>query len=515
MFSGHCIRLKNCAAVLIFFLLLLEDVSGQDRLLDSVFTFNEGTVKTGQALKIISRATGYNFTYDSRIINAERKTAMNFSNLKLRFILDNLLGNDSLAYSVIGKYIIISLKEVPAEKNSDKVPAWSDRHISGKVIDEESSEALAFATVGLKNSGKGTITNISGEFSLNITPDYLGDTLFFSYLGYVTREIPVSDFTRNNLSIAMKREFISIPEIVIRSQIPQEIINKVIRSIPENYGNSPALLTGFYREGVLKKTELQTYSEAVIRIWKSSYSGSLFGDQIKVLKSRKIENIDRSDTLALRLKAGLGTCLELDGMKNIFDFLDYNSMNDYTYRITDIVTVDDEAAWEIEFGQKQNVEQPLFKGVFYVNRSDYAVLQADFELNLKYINKIRDSYVSSQSHGYNTWPLSVKYSVSYRKMNNRYFLSHVRGDLLFASKKKRKLFSNQFNVFFELAVTGMNLKNVARFDREELAPVHSVFSKTINKYDPEFWGNQDFLKPEENLLQALRNMKVRLQEFTE
>ena len=88
----------------------------------------------------------------------------------------------------------------------------------------------------------------------------------------------------------MKREFISIPEIIIRTQIPQEIIYKTLKAIPGNYGNTPALLTGFYREGVLKKTELQSYSEAILQIYKSAYSGTLLGDQIKVLKSRKIEN---------------------------------------------------------------------------------------------------------------------------------------------------------------------------------------------------------------------------------
>ena len=80
-------------------------------------------------------------------------------------------------------------------------------------------------------------------------------------------------------------------------------------------------MTGFYREGVLKKHELQTYSEAILQIYKSAYSGTLYDDQIKVYKSRKIENTDRSDTLAVRLKAGLSTCLELDGAKNIFDFI--------------------------------------------------------------------------------------------------------------------------------------------------------------------------------------------------
>lgn len=515
MRSDNRSGLKNVAALtMLFFLIIQQEGRCQGSLLDSTFTFREGNVKVGQALNIISRSTGHNFTYDSRLIDSERKFEMSFSNMRLSLILDKILQNDSLTYSVIDRYIIISIRNSPVAESITGA-GREEIYISGKITDHETNDPLAFASVAIKNKGRGTITNNNGEFGMNITSDIIDDTIFISYLGYVGRQLPVKDFQGNNLNIYMEREYISIPEIVIRSQIPREIINKAVKAIPSNYGNTPASLTGFYREGVLKKTELQSYSEAVLMIYKSAYTGSLLGDQMKILKSRKIENIDRSDTLALRLKAGLSTSLELDGIKNHFDFIDYNSIDEYTYRITDIVTFDDDAAYAIEFKQKETVDQPLFKGTLYINTRDFAILQADFELNLKYIHKIRDSFISSQSHGYNTWPLSVKYSVSYRKMDKRYFLSHVRGDLLFASKKQKQLFSNQFHVFFELAVTGMNLKNVTRFDRDEVAPVHSIFSKTIDKYDPEFWENQDFLKPEDNLLQALKNMKVKMQLFAE
>jgi hypothetical protein len=312
----------------------------------------------------------------------------------------------------------------------------------------------------------------------------------------------------------MKREFISIPEIIIRNQIPQDIISKARHAIPENYGNTPAAMTGFYREGVIKKAELQSYSEAVLQIYKSAYSGTLLADQIKVFKSRKIENIDRTDTLAVRLKAGLSTCLDLDGAKNIFDFISGEGMKDYSYRMTDIVTNDDESAYAIEFQQKEYVDLPLFKGTIYINTTDYGILNVEFEINPAFISKMKDSFVSASSRGFNTWPVSVKYSVSYRKVNERYFLSHVRGDLQFASKQKKKLFNTQFKVFFELAITETDLVNVARFDRDEIAPIHSIFSRTITNYDPFFWGNQDFLRPEDNLLQSLKNMNVRLQEFS-
>jgi hypothetical protein len=204
----------------------------------------------------------------------------------------------------------------------------------------------------------------------------------------------------------------------------------------------------------------------------------------------------------------------LDGVRNIFDFLLPENYSQYDYRMTDIVTVGDESAFVIEFVQKSGVEIPLFKGTIYINTYNFAIEQAEFEINSAYIKQSKEDFISYQSKGYSMWPVSVKYTVSYRKINGRYFLNHVRGDLSFIARQKRKLFNSTFNVLFELAITNMTLTNVTRFDKDEVAPVHSIFSKTINSYDPVFWGNQDFLKPEDNLLQALKNMNVILQEFS-
>ncbi len=508
-FYNGKIFIKLSAIALILFL-FEQRTQCQQTILDSTFTFKEGIVKTGAALNIISRKTGFNFTYDSRLVDQERKTVMNFTDTRLNVILDSILMSDSLVYSVIDKYIIISRPKVPTQAVDTTLQ--NVKYITGKIIDNETAEPLPFAALALKNNGKGTVTNNNGKFGLKITPDLLNDTISVSYLGYLRREIPVQEALGNNLTISLKREYISIPEIIIKNQNPQEIVARALKAIPKNYGNTPALMTGFYREGVLKKSELQTYSEAILQIYKSAYTGTLSGDQIKVYKSRKIENTDRRDTLTLRLKAGLSTCLELDGAKNTFDFLDNPA--DYTYHLTDIVTYDDETAYAIEFEQRENVDLPLFEGTIYINTVDYGILSVEFDINPKYINKMKDSFVSTNTRGFNTWPTSVKYTVSYRKMDNRYFLNHVRGDLTFTASQKRRLFHSQFKVFFELAITEIALTNVTRFDREDLAPIHSIFSRTIKNYDAKFWGNQDFLRPEDNLLKALKNMNVKLQEFT-
>lgn len=502
-------------AIPLFLLLLLpQKTECQQGILDSLFTFRAGTVTTGDALDLITQQTGYNFTYDSRLIDKEKRAEMNFKNIRLAVILDSILQNDTVAFTVIDRYIIISRQEISQSPVSDSLLTETTQYITGIIADEETLEPLPFATIGLKNRGKGTVTNNNGEFGLKITPDLFNDTLSVSYLGYLRNEMPVRQAFNKELTIPMKREFISIPEIIIKNQIPQEIIYKCVLAIRHNYSNSPAQMTGFYREGVLKKRELQNYSEAIVEIYKSAYVGSLLGDQMKLYRSRKIENVKRSDTLAIRLKAGMSTCLELDGAKNLFDFLNRESMSDYRYRLADIVTYDDETAYEITFEQREDIDQPLYKGLVYINTADFAILHAEFELNEAFIHKIKDSFIYNSTKGFNTWPVSVKYSVSYRKINNIYYLNHVRGDLIFSSKLKKKLFSTQFLVFFELAITDIELKNVKRFEREELAPIHSVFSRTITRYDPDFWGNQDFLRPEDNLLKALKNMQVRLQEFS-
>ncbi len=514
MLSFNGSMIKKISAIVSFVILSQWSVlSGQETILDSLFTFSEGPVKISNALEIITGQSGYNFTYDSRLINTNTITDLTFSNIRLQSILDSILKDDLLTYSVIDKYIIIA-KPLPTDRTDNLLPGGRD-FVSGTVIDEDSGEPLPSAAVFLKDRGRGTVSNKNGQFNLRITSDYLNDTLSVSYLGFISHNYPVNQITGRELTVSLKREFIPIPEIIIRVRIPQEILIRTMGSVTDNYGSSPAMLTAFYREGVQKKKDLQTYSEAVISIFKSPYNSVFQSDQIKVRKSRKIENINLSDTLAIRLKAGLSTCLDLDGIKNTFEFLSEENMDMYTYRISDIIIFDEESAYVIDFEQKEYIDLPLFRGTMYINTDDYALLSADFEIHPKYIDELKNSFVASPTRGFETWPSSVRYSVSYRKINQRYFLNHVRGDLVFISKKKKRLFNSQFNVFFEMAVTDIRLDNVKRFEREELAPVHSVFSKTITDYDYDFWMDQDFLKPEDNLIQALQNMKVRLKEFSE
>jgi hypothetical protein len=497
----------------LFFLTL--QLFPQENILERRVRMPGNSIRASRALSEVSRLTGYVFTYDTRIINEERVFALPPSDMTVSELLDSVTGDPGIRYSVIEKHIILYrdiITDTP-EPVTDSLPV--QHVISGKVIDAETSEPLPFATVGISHRGRGMVTNNNGDFILKISGECLNDTLSVSYVGYINRRIPVRSMPGNVMTISMERDFIPIPEIIIRAQDPVFIISKAISSIASNYGTTPALLTGFYREGVYRKKEPQIYSEAVVQIYKSPYARSLQNDQMKVIRSRKIENLEAEDTLAVRLKAGLSSTLTLDGMRNVFDFLDPMSLNSYDYHLTDIVTIDGETAFVISFIQKDWVTEPLMKGDVYINVDNYGVMLAEFEINPLFIAQTAESYISRLPHDYSMKPEYVRYRTRYRCIDGRYYLAHVRGDLGFLARGRKKFFNSRFNVFFELAITDHQTGNVVRFDHEELAPVYSVFSNTVTGYDAEFWKNLDFLKPEDDLMEALGRLKIRLGEFSE
>lgn len=494
-------------------LLMTLTLFPQENILERKLKLPDNRYKAVRALNEVSRITGFVFTYDTRILNPDRSVTLPPFEIPLCQILDSVTGDRSIRYSIVGKHVILFRETAPETDSSGVVIEEKPLILSGRVTDIETGEPLQYATIGISHRGKGTVTNNNGDFILKVTEACLVDTLSVSYVGYLNRFIPVRSLPGNEMIISMERDFIPIPEIIIRAQNPQYIIRKTVASIASNYGTTPALLTGFYREGVYRKKELQVYSEAVLQIWKSPYARSLLNDQVKVLRSRKIENIDVKDTLAVRLKAGLSSSIALDGMKQLYDFIDPESFNLYYYHLTDIVTVDGESAFVISFEQKEWVEDALLKGDLYINVDDNALVLAEFEINPLYIDRTTETYVSRLPRRFSMKPEYVRYRARYRNIDGRYFLAHVRGDLGFIAHGKNKLFNSRYTVFFELAVTNHRTGAVERFDHEELAPVYSVFSRNITGYDHEFWKDFDFLKPEDDLIEALSRLNLKLGEF--
>lgn len=493
-----------------------QEIMAQGGILNEPVTLRINKERISAVLKNITRQTGYYFTYDTDLINTDSIVSVNTENLPLRNLLDTILRHNYFKYTAIDNHIVIYREPEDTRNMIREERRESVYHISGVVTEKGSGEPLPYATLGIYRKGKGTVTNFGGRFSFKVTDNELNDSLRISHLGFKNMIIPVKAIIGTNYLIELERDYISIPEVIIMTRDPLDLIRNTLKNIPKNYGSSPAMLTAFYRESVTRKSKLQEYSEAVIKIFKSSYTTPGQKDQVSLFKSRKILNIEMRDTLLVKLKAGLDASLDLDGAKNPFDFIQEENLADYNFRITDIVSFDDDAAFVIEFSQKEQIKDvALFAGQIFINTTNYGIYSAEFWINPDYLHKLDDSFVPHTSRGYVVKAKSVKYRTDYRYINGRYYLNHVRGDLVFAARKKRTLFSTQYNIFFEMATTAIDTISVSRFNKNEIISTTSVFSETINGYDPEFWGTDNFIAPEEDIKEAINRIVGRLTRFEE
>lgn len=61
--------------------------------------------------------------------------------------------------------------------------------ISGKVTDASDGSPLVGVTIQEKGTSNGTITDLSGKFSLTVAPTAI---LVISYVGYTAQDVPVN-----------------------------------------------------------------------------------------------------------------------------------------------------------------------------------------------------------------------------------------------------------------------------------------------------------------------------------
>jgi len=81
--------------------------------------------------------------------------------------------------------------------------------IRGKVLDAQESP-LPGVNVLIKGSGKGTVTDIEGNYSLQANAD---DVLIVSFVGYETQEIPVNN--RSEITVRLSEDTEQLEEIVV------------------------------------------------------------------------------------------------------------------------------------------------------------------------------------------------------------------------------------------------------------------------------------------------------------
>lgn len=89
--------------------------------------------------------------------------------------------------------------------------AYGQVDVSGKVIDADDSNTLIGVNVLVKGTSTGTVTDLDGNFSLNV-PDE-NTVLVFSYTGYTAQEVSVG--TQRTINVELKTAGTLLDEVVV------------------------------------------------------------------------------------------------------------------------------------------------------------------------------------------------------------------------------------------------------------------------------------------------------------
>ena len=103
--------------------------------------------------------------------------------------------------------------------------AYAQTNISGKVSDSATGESLAGVNIVVKGRVVGTITDTDGNFSLKVN-DAPPMTLVFSFVGYRSLEMDITDASTSGLDIKLEEQTTLGQEVVISASRVEESILK-------------------------------------------------------------------------------------------------------------------------------------------------------------------------------------------------------------------------------------------------------------------------------------------------
>ncbi len=152
--------------------------------------------------------------------------------------------------------------------------AQDTRLLSGTIYDASTGEALPFATVSLKGTSIGTVSNSQGIYNFRI-PKRSNHPLIANFIGYDPFEIALADIKGNRLDIKLKSSTIELKELVIRPLSPADYVKLAVSKIPENYANEPFQTQAYYREKFAENGNPLKYTEG---FFKSHYPNYVQGD---------------------------------------------------------------------------------------------------------------------------------------------------------------------------------------------------------------------------------------------
>ncbi|MFT4022703.1 MAG: TonB-dependent receptor [Flavihumibacter sp.] len=154
----------------------------------------------------IRKQSSYYFIFTDAVLNRAKPVSVSCSKMLLKEALDLVFTDQPLAYSIVDKTIVVTVKE-QANIFQPSVPSIV---IKGRVLDNK-GYPLPGATITIKGHEGSAQANAQGEFELTVPNDKV--TLEVSFVGYATQSVPVNG--RREIDIRLEQTSSQLNDVVV------------------------------------------------------------------------------------------------------------------------------------------------------------------------------------------------------------------------------------------------------------------------------------------------------------
>lgn len=173
-------------------------------------TMNNVTVK--QAMDALKKQSGYSFVFSSEDVDTKKKVSVDADDQKVEEVVRQILDGQSVTYEIKGKNVVV-------RSTTSTVPTGQKKTVKGQVVDAAGIPVIG-ANIVAKGTTNGTITDIDGNFSLEVTE---GTILTVSYIGYMDYQVKVGK--QSKLVITLKENSHALEELVVVGYGTQKKVN--------------------------------------------------------------------------------------------------------------------------------------------------------------------------------------------------------------------------------------------------------------------------------------------------
>ena len=164
-------------------------------------------VKIEKILSAITKQTGLSVAYSKQIVNLDRRMSIQVKDADVTQVLEKLVADTNLNYEIKNNKIYLFEKQTePAIPTTTQ----QKKHISGRIVDQN-GETVIGANVVEKGTTNGTVTDIDGNFSLEV--ENSNNSLLVSFIGYRNLVVPINNQT--TFQLILKEDSQKLDEVVV------------------------------------------------------------------------------------------------------------------------------------------------------------------------------------------------------------------------------------------------------------------------------------------------------------